>query len=102
MSRIIGSLPPFNMTQMNETKENEVIYQTEKTLGKIVKLSPTGWGFIISPSHEFTRIFFHWTALQQNTLNFSELKIGMSVKFYTQKYKEQGVRAYRIEVIPDE
>ena len=73
-------------------------HQTEKTEGKIVKLSPNGWGFIISPTYQFTRIFFHWTALQQNTLNFTDLKVGMSVKFYTQRYKEQGVRAYKIEV----
>ena|SRR5215813_14654679 len=74
-------------------------HQTEKTVGKIVKLSPSGWGFILSPSHQFTRIFFHWTALSQATLNFNDLKVGMTVKFYTQRYKEQGVRAYKIEVI---
>jgi len=74
-------------------------HQTEKTTGKIVKLSPSGWGFILSPSFQFTRIFFHWTALSQSTLNFNDLKVGMMVKFYTQRYKEQGVRAYKIEVI---
>lgn len=78
---------------------NDISYQSEKTQGKIVKLSPAGWGFILSPSHQFTRIFFHWTALQQNTLNFNELKIGMTVKFFMQRYKEQGVRAYKIEVM---
>jgi cold shock CspA family protein len=81
---------------MNGTMET---HQNEKTVGKIVKLSPNGWGFIISPSYQFTRIFFHWTALQQNTLNFTELKVGMLVKFFTQKYDEQGVRAYKLEVI---
>lgn len=75
--------------------------QTEKTTGQIVKLNPSGWGFIVSPSYQFTRIFFHWTALQQNTLNFNDLQVGMRVKFFIQKYKEQGMRAYRIEVIPD-
>ena len=74
-------------------------HQTEKTVGKIVKLSPSGWGFILSPSHQFARIFFHWTALSQATLNFNDLKVGMMVKFYTQRYKEQGVRAYKIEVV---
>ena len=78
---------------------NQVQYQDKKTEGKIVKLSPGGWGFIISPSLQFTRIFFHWTALQQNTLNFSDLKVGMRVKFYTQYYQEYGTRAYKMEVI---
>jgi len=80
----------------------EQVHQTEKALGKIVKLSPSGWGFILSPQHQFTRIFFHWTALQQNTLNFTDLKVGMKVRFYTQKYKEQGTRAYKVEVIDDD
>ena len=79
-----------------------VQHQNEKTTGKIVKLSPSGWGFIISPELPFTRIFFHWTALQQNTLNFIDLRVGMKVKFFTQKYKENGVRAYKLEVIPNE
>jgi len=77
-------------------------HQNEKTVGKIVKLSPKGWGFILSPSHQFTKIYFHWTALQQNTLNFNDLKIGMIVKFFTQRYKDYGVRAYKIEVVDGE
>jgi len=77
----------------------EHTYQATKTEGKIVKLHPNGWGFILSPQLQFTRIFFHWTALSQNTLNFTDLKVGMRVRFYTQHHKEQGVRAYRIEVM---
>ena len=79
--------------------EIEPVHQTEKSDGKIVKLSERGWGFILSPQYQFTRIFFHWTALTQNTLNFTELKVGMRVRFFTQKYRENGVRAYKIEVI---
>ena len=80
-------------------KEMEIqVHQSEKTIGKIVKLSPNGWGFILSPSYQFTRIFFHWTALNP-TIHFNELKVGMIVKFYLQRYKERGVCAYKIEVV---
>jgi hypothetical protein len=70
--------------------------------GKITKLSDRGWGFIMSPNLKFTRVFFFWSALAQNTLHFTELKVGMRVRFVPIRYKDQGIRATRIEVIVDE
>ena len=83
-------------------ENNEHSHQNKKSEGKIIKLSDKGWGFILSPQYQFTRIFFHWTALQQNTLNFADLKVGMKVKFFTQRYPDSGVHAYKIEVINSE
>jgi cold shock CspA family protein len=71
--------------------------------GKITKLGPTGWGFINSHEIPFTRIFFHWSKLNHNTLNFKDLKIGMEVEFTSKYYestenKQGGHHAVDIEV----
>lgn len=70
--------------------------------GRIIKISKTGWGFISSKEIEFTRIFFHWTVLTQDTLGFKELKIGMNVEFTPIKIPIKGWRAVHVRVIPKE
>ena len=80
---------------------------TDKITGKISKIHSKGWGFIISEEFKFTKFFFHWTALEQNTKKFPELKAGMKVKFLpidldeTDKSVEErkGPRAIKIEVL---
>ena len=74
----------------------------ERKTGRIIKVSSKGWGFISSRDIEFTRIFFHWTALKQNTLNFKELKTGMMVAFKPFQTTDKGYRAIDIEVIERE
>jgi cold shock CspA family protein len=76
--------------------------KTEKLTGKIIKLSDEGWGFITTPSIEFTRIFFHWSALVQDTLNFKELRRGMRVEFIPIELPDKGYRAIKIKVLTDE
>lgn len=68
-------------------------------VGKIIKVSEEGWGFISSKQIEFTRIFFHWTALVQGTLSFKELKTGMKVEFRPVQVPEKGWRAHKVRVI---
>lgn len=70
--------------------------------GKIIKVSENGWGFISSKDIKFTRIFFHWTSLKQNTLKFTDLKNGMKVSFTPVEVEGKGWRAIKIEVIPKE
>lgn len=68
--------------------------------GKIIKLSKEGWGFISSKEVPFTRIFFHWSSLKQNTKNFTELKVGMKVEFTPAPAQDgKGTRAIKIVVI---
>jgi len=69
--------------------------------GKIIKLSPDGWGFISSKDKPFTRIFFHWTALNGDTLNFTELHKGMTLEFELVA-QDRGWRAIKIDVIDKE
>lgn len=71
----------------------------EKLTGRIFKLNTNGWGFISSQEMKFTRIFFHWSALEPKTLKFPELKVGMFVKFIPVEYKKNGWRALKIEVL---
>ena len=66
--------------------------------GKIIKLDPSGWGFITSRAKPFTRIFFHWSALPR-TINFTELRRNEKVEFELIDYQDKGLRAIRIEVL---
>jgi cold shock CspA family protein len=72
---------------------------TKKVVGKIIKLSKDGWGFVSSKEIQFTRIFFHWTALRQDTLPFLELKTGMRVEFTPSQLEGKGWRAMHLRVI---
>lgn len=88
------------MTNTNTIKETKI-------QGRIVKLSDGGWGFLTSKEIPFTRIFFHWSSLTQDTIKFTELKVGMNVEFISQKVeltderpKQKGYRAIKICVIP--
>jgi len=71
---------------------------TEKISGRIIKVHKAGWGFISSKEIEFTRIFFHWTSLRQDTLQFPELKTGMIVEFTPIKIPDKGYRAVHVMV----
>lgn len=70
-----------------------------RAIGRVIKVSKAGWGFISSRDIEFTRIFFHWTALKQDTIPFLELKTGMIVEFTPVKVEGKGYRAVHIRVI---
>ncbi len=73
----------------------------DRIRGKITKLHSTGYGFIHSKDKPFTRIFFHWSKLKVNTLNFTELKIGMTLEFEPVQWIDKGWRAKDIEVVVD-
>jgi cold shock CspA family protein len=76
--------------------------EDKRSIGKIIKVSDEGWGFISSKEIKFTRIFFHWTSLKQDTLKFQELKNGMKVEFTPVEVQDKGWRAIKIRVIKDE
>ena len=79
------------------------IKQDEKRVkGKIIKVSDEGWGFISSKEIKFTRIFFHWTSLKQDTIKFQQLRNGMKVEFTPIEIEGKGFRAIKIRVIVDE
>lgn len=69
----------------------------ERVIGKIIKLGE-GWGFISCKAIPYTRIFFHWSALNQDTLRFPELRRGMSVEFEPLEIEGKGYRAIKIKV----
>lgn len=76
--------------------------EERRIVGKIIKISGEGWGFISSLDIKFTRIFFHWTSLRQDTLRFQDLKNGMKVEFTPVEVEGKGWRAIKIRVIPQE
>lgn len=61
-----------------------------------------GFGFIASPEIPFTRIYFHWSGLKQDTLNFTQLKKGMEVEFIPITQILNGVKAIKIKVLEDD
>lgn len=75
--------------------------EEKRATGKIIKVSDEGWGFISSKEIKFTRIFFHWTSLKQETLKFQELKNGMKVEFTPVEVEGKGWRAIKIVVLQD-
>lgn len=76
--------------------------ENELVNGKIIRLSPRGYGFIISQEIPFTRFFFHWTELHQNTKKFTELTEGMKVEFVPMNINNRGWRALRVRVIEND
>lgn len=73
--------------------------EEKRVKGKIIKVSEDGWGFISSKDIKFTRIFFHWTSLKQDTLKFQDLKNGMKVEFTPVEVEGKGYRAIKIRVL---
>ena|SRR5215510_12692527 len=91
----------------SEVGDNSPVKPDEKRIqGKIIKLDQSeekgGWGFISSKELKFTRIFFHWTSLKQDTLKFPDLKNGMKVEFTPVEVQDKGWRAIKIRVLTDE
>jgi len=74
-----------------------------RCIGKIIKVFPDkGYGFIVSKDIPFTRIFFHWTSLNQETAHFTEIKKGDEVEFTPKDVPEKGIRAIKIDILePD-
>jgi len=94
------------MTKLWEFLKDKTMESNEsekRVIGKIIKVANDpekgGWGFISSKDVPFTRIFFHWTSLKQDTLKFNELKKGMKVSFIPTEIPDKGIRAIKIEVI---
>jgi cold shock CspA family protein len=82
---------------MNEEPMLDVVLP-KRIKGKIIHVSPTGWGFITSVEIPFTRIFFHWTSLSPKD-KFQELTKGTEVEFTPKDFQDRGIRAIKVEVI---
>lgn len=82
---------------MSEPEETTVT-ESKRIQGKIIKVAAKGYGFISSKDIPFTRIFFHWTSLRPDTVNFKSLRSGMQVSFETLEVEGKGHRAIKIKV----
>lgn len=83
----------------NKPKEKIEEKKDNKIEGKIIHLGTGGWGFITSEELPYTRLFFHWTTLEGDTLRFPDLKKGMRVRFTPQIREDGSYRALKIRVI---
>jgi cold shock CspA family protein len=94
---------PNSTEVVTSPTDNQAPTAEEKRIeGKIIKVSEQGWGFISSRDIKFTRIFFHWSSLRQDTLNFTQLNNGMRVEFTPVAVPDKGWRAIKIKVLVDE
>ncbi len=91
IDRILGKQQP------EEVPEPEESVAKERIEGRFIKLDK-GWGFIVSPAIPYTRIFFHWSGLEQDTLHFTQLKKGMLCSFEPLEVPGKGIRAIKIKV----
>lgn len=89
-----------------ESIAREKAEREKRITGKIIRVDPKGYGFIITNEIPFERIFFHWSSLRSNTLRFPELRRGMTVEFVARdqgydeiKKENKGFKAIRIEVV---
>jgi cold shock CspA family protein len=87
----------FGKDSIEEEIKDEII--PERIKGKIIHLDKKGYGFITSQEIKFTRIFFHWSGLNQDTLHFTELNKGMEVEFTPKEFSDLGWRAIKIDVL---
>jgi len=110
IQRILGSGATEETPEVPEVPQEQEqiadempVKNSKPVRGIIIKVELSkGWGFISSKEIPYTRIFFHWSGLLQNTLRFPDLKKGMKVEFLTMEHPERGIRAIRIRVIEDE
>jgi len=84
---------------LTEQEYRGTMTEIKKVVGRVIKVSRKGWGFISSKEIEFTRIFFHWTALRQDTLPFLEVKAGMMAEFTPLKIEGKGYRAVHVRIL---
>jgi len=78
--------------------------QDERLIGKIYHLSDEGYGFISSKEIPYTRIFFHWKGLEEDTKKFTELEKGMKIEFTPLEIVDDDdgkirMRAIKIKVV---
>lgn len=74
----------------------------KKYIGTIFALNETrGFGFITSKDEDlkFEKLFFHWTALKNETVKFTELKRGDPVEFEIMEVPDKGKRAINIDAL---
>lgn len=83
----------------NKREEKQDEKKDNKIEGKIIHLGTGGWGFITSEELPYTRLFFHWTTLEGDTLRFPDLKKGMRVRFVPQVREDGTYRALKIRVV---
>lgn len=74
--------------------------KTKRFTGKIIHTDKVkGFGFITSEEIPFTRIYFHWTGLKQDTLNFLQLDKNINCEFSIKQFDDGRIRAIKIRVL---
>lgn len=91
-----------------ESLAREKAEKEKRIKGKIIRIDPKGYGFIISSELPFERVFFHWSSLRNNTLRFPNLRRGMTVEFVARHQgkdeitgDDKGYKGIRIIVVDE-
>jgi hypothetical protein len=70
--------------------------------GKVILINKRGYGFISSIEIPYTRIYFHWTNLVPQTINFAEIRRGDPVDFVLEKKDDGTYKAIKVDVLERE
>lgn len=87
------------VAKISEERLTEIIENGIRIKGEIIGLSKKGFGFIGTKEIPFTRIFFHWSALEPTTKHFSEIQMQDNVEFEIMEHETKGLRAVAIKVL---
>ena len=88
----------------DHTEEIDIKYPfgDKRIEGKVILVNRRGFGFISSKEILYTRIYFHWTNLVPQTINFSEIKRGDPVDFILEKKNDGTYKAIKVDVLERE
>jgi cold shock CspA family protein len=85
-----------------ETAETKFPFADKRIEGKVIMINKRGYGFISSKEVPYTRIYFHWTNLIPQTINFAEIKRGDPVDFLLEKKDDGTFKAIKVDVLERE
>lgn len=87
---------------MAELDDVKYPFGDKRIEGKVIVINKRGFGFISSIKVPYTRIYFHWTNLVPQTINFAEIKRSDPVDFILEKKSDGTYKAIKIDVLERE
>lgn len=90
------------MSERSELDDVKYPFGSKRIEGKVIVVNKRGFGFISSKEVPYTRIYFHWTNLIPQTINFSEIKRNDPVDFVLEKKNDGTYKAIKIDILEKE
>lgn len=82
-----------------EAVDTKFPFNDKRVEGKVIMINKRGYGFISTKEVPYTRIYFHWTNLLPQTINFAEIRRGDPVDFILEKKDDGTYKAIKVDVL---